>query len=175
MGHKAELGGEASWLGTFLWEGRFPLHIKREEVIIWTEPLLYCDHHCPSPKSESKRWKITRYTSQYILTGKRSKWGWLRMKDRQKKVLSTSHCGRPSSMDFVKSFLQLLLYISGLMFFLDVSRFCPKRLQSKSVIRRRRIFQTAVSLLFSTAASGNPGCKNVLLCAIAVAIDKCMI
>ena len=89
MGHKAELGGEASWLGTSLWEGRFPLYIKREEVIIWTEPLLYCDHHCLSPKSESirrgKKWNITRFKSHYILTGKRSKWGWLRMKDRQQK------------------------------------------------------------------------------------------
>ena len=97
------------------------------------------------------------------------------MKGDNKKVLSTSYCGRPSSMDFVKSFLLLFLYISGLMFFLDVSRFCPKRLQSISVRRKKRIFQTAVSLLFSAAASGNPGCKTVLLCAIAAAIRKCMI
>ena len=43
-------------------------------------------HHQKSESiSRGKRWNITRYTSQYILTGKRSKWGWLRMKDRQQK------------------------------------------------------------------------------------------
>ena len=106
MGHKAELGGEASWLGTSLWEGRFPLHIKREEVIIWTEPLLYCDHNCPSPKSESisrgKRSLDSHHNIYWLVKGLNVvDWWW---KTDNKKVLSTSHCGRPSSMNFVKSF-----------------------------------------------------------------------
>ena len=50
-------------------------------------------------------------------------WGW---KTDNKKVLSTSHCGKPSSMDFVKSFLLLLLYISGLMFFSGCIKILPK-------------------------------------------------
>ena len=37
MGHKAELGGRSKLVGNLylrILEGRFPLHIKREEVII---------------------------------------------------------------------------------------------------------------------------------------------
>ena len=50
-------------------------------------------------------------------------WRWKR---DNKKVLSTSHCGKPSSMDLLKSFLLLFLYISGLMFFSGCIKILPK-------------------------------------------------